>query len=311
MKKLLTFLFFSIVSLSFAQTPIENYISNLPKESLSKEEIKHLKYMREEEKLARDVYITLYKKWKLPIFRNISKSENWHMYMVKLLLDKYNLNDPVEKTGDKIGIFKNKELQNLYNTLIEKGSRSLKDALIVGATIEDLDIRDLQKSIKITDNKDINLVFNNLEKGSRNHLRAFVKTLKRYGWDYKPKYISEEYFNQIINSKWERGIKLNSNYRNNLTNTQSKEIEGTVNKIYTLPGLRKGIYWWMIDVNTKKGLIRVAIAPTWLIGKPNVKIGDKVEVKGYQGLYSFITCQIKDKNTGFEYKSRAKRCRNF
>lgn len=189
----------------YAKAPIENYVLNLPKQSLSQEEISDLFHMREEEKLARDVYLTLYNKWKLPIFRNISKSESWHMHMIKLLLEKYGLKDPV--ISDEIGLFKNQHLQALYNELVSQGSRSLIDALKVGVTIEDLDIKDLEEAINRTDNKDIKVVYQNLEKGSRNHLRAFIRVLKRYGGSYTPKYISQSYFEEIINSGIERGFR--------------------------------------------------------------------------------------------------------
>jgi hypothetical protein len=266
MKKLLSALALGVlISSAYAKAPVENYVLSLPKESLSKAEIKDLLHMREEEKLARDVYLTLYKKWKLPVFKNISKSENWHMHMVKLLLDKYGLNDPVEKTEDRVGVFENQKLQSLYNELVEKGSISLKDALIVGATIEDLDIKDLEEAIKRSNNKDIDLVYQNLEKGSRNHMRAFVGILRRYGWDYTPQFISKSYFNQIISSKHEIGMTNSNSY--------NQEFYGTVEKVYTLPGLRKGIYWWMADVKTNNATLKVAIAPTWVLQSINIKPG--------------------------------------
>ncbi len=81
----------------------------------------------------------------------------------------------------------------------------MKNTLVVGATIEDLDIKDLEDALKRTDNKDIKAVYENLIKGSRNHMRAFVRQLKRHGWSYKPQYISQSLFERIINSKKERG----------------------------------------------------------------------------------------------------------
>ena len=53
--------------------------------SLSDEEVYWLMYMREEEKLARDVYATLYEKWGTRIFNNIRVSEQRHMDAVKAL----------------------------------------------------------------------------------------------------------------------------------------------------------------------------------------------------------------------------------
>ncbi len=183
------------------------YVLQLPKQTLDEQEKEGLLHMREEEKLARDVYLTLYEKWKLPIFRNIARSEQNHMNAVKVLLDKYSLEDPVEQTHDEVGKFVNPEIQELYNKLVEEGSQSLENALKVGATIEDLDIKDLEDYVAETDNNDIKTVYNNLMKGSRNHLRAFTSQLeRRYGETYHCQFISEEECQSIINSDWERGI---------------------------------------------------------------------------------------------------------
>ena len=176
---------------------------SLPKESLSQDETQALIKMREEEKLARDVYKTLYNTWRLRIFDNIATSEQRHMDAIKAMLKKYNIPDPV--TDDSVGMFSNAEMGNLYKTLTAKGNTSTVNALLVGATIEDLDIFDLKECLKKTDNKDISLVFQNLMKGSRNHLRAFSRMLKSFGQTYNAQYLSQDEVNSIINSPMERG----------------------------------------------------------------------------------------------------------
>jgi hypothetical protein len=194
------------------QSQTLQYVMQLPKQPLDEQEINDIEHMREEEKLARDVYLTLYNKWGLPIFKNIARSEQNHMDAVKVLIDKYGLEDPVEETGDQIGVFKNPEIQELYNKLVEQGSQSLEDALKVGATIEDLDIYDLEKALSDTDNEDLKIIWQNLMKGSRNHLRAFESQLEaRFGTTYQCQYLSEEQCQQIINSDWERGISYGPN----------------------------------------------------------------------------------------------------
>ena len=160
--------------------------------------------MREEEKLARDVYNTLYVKWNIPIFTNIAKAEQTHMDAVGLLIERYNLDDPIKT--DVPGKFENEELQKLYNSLTEKGSASLTDALTVGATVEDLDIADLEKLIAQTDNDDIKIIYQNLNKGSRNHMRSFYSQLERNNSGYKAQFISSDYLNKIISSNRETGI---------------------------------------------------------------------------------------------------------
>ncbi len=181
----------------------QNLIANIQPATLSETEIKSLIQMREEEKLARDVYLTLYKKWNLNIFANIAKSEETHTNAVKTLLDRYHIEDPVK--SNEVGVFTSNEMQKLYNDLVAQGSKSLVDALIVGATVEDLDIKDLEDFLKVTDNEDIKIIYQNLVKGSRNHLRAFVRTIEQNGGTYKPKYITKEEYQEIISSDWERG----------------------------------------------------------------------------------------------------------
>lgn len=178
-------------------------LNSLPVEDLSDQETEHLQLMREEEYLARDVYIYMYNLYNLPVFNNISKAEQFHTSAIKILLDKYDLDDPGENHTP--GVFQNETLQNLYNTLIESGSQSLADALVVGATIEDLDISDLEECMTDVDNEDITLVFSNLTKGSRNHLRAFTRNLDIQNITYTPQYISQEEFDEIVNSSWEIG----------------------------------------------------------------------------------------------------------
>ncbi|MBU2566628.1 DUF2202 domain-containing protein [Patescibacteria group bacterium] len=178
-------------------------ISTMEKQNLSDQEIEDLVYMREEEKLARDVYTSLYNKWGQQIFSNIAQSEQTHTDSVRYIIERYGLEDPVK--DETIGVFTNQDLQNLYNDLVKKGSVSLQDALIVGATIEDLDIFDLNSAIARTDNQDIIEVYNNLTRGSRNHLRAFTKQLEKNGGSYEAQYLSSDEINKILQSDSESG----------------------------------------------------------------------------------------------------------
>lgn len=171
-------------------------LNDLPAEPLNDGEKSGMVFMREEEKLARDVYLYLYELYSLPIFNNISKSEQRHTDAIKVLLDKYELEDPVKE--DIKGSFKNKELQALYDKLIEQGSDKVA-ALKVGALIEETDILDLEKELtENVDNQDISTVYNNLLRGSHNHLRAFVNVLKINGFAYEPILLSQESFDSII-----------------------------------------------------------------------------------------------------------------
>jgi hypothetical protein len=157
-----------------------------------------LLYMREEEKLAHDVYLTLSNQWGLFIFQNISQSEQTHTDAVKVLIDRYNLADPALSA---VGKFTNPDLEALYELLVTRGSQSLSEALKVGAAIEEIDILDLEKSLSQTDNADIHLVFTNLKYGSYNHLSAFTSTLyNQTGETCQPQYLSLEAYQAIVES---------------------------------------------------------------------------------------------------------------
>jgi hypothetical protein len=176
-------------------------LDDLPLENLNDFEKASLALMREEEKLARDVYQALGEMHDLRPFINIPRSEQRHMDQLGALLERYDLEDPL--SGKQSGQFENATLQELHDRLVEQGSQSEIAALQVGAAIEDLDIHDLQTALsggdkgKI-DNQDITMVYNNLIKGSRNHMRAFVRNLERRGASYEAQHISAEELESIL-----------------------------------------------------------------------------------------------------------------
>ncbi len=104
-----------------------------------------LLYMREEEKVARDVYLTLYQVWRLPVFSTIATSEQQHMDAVGNLINAYGLPDPVG--SNSIGVFTDLRLQTLYDQLVARGKTSALEALKVGRVIEETDMIDLQTAI--------------------------------------------------------------------------------------------------------------------------------------------------------------------
>lgn len=180
---------------------LADQLDTMPVAVLTPEESANLVWMREEEKLARDVYLALGETWDTKVFDNIADAEQTHTDSVQELLARYGIADPV--VGKGAGEFSNPEIQALYDDLVAAGSESLVAALTVGATIEDLDIADLHD--RATDTPDIALVYANLERGSRNHMRAFVKQLGRNGASYTPVHISADEFEAIVSTDVERG----------------------------------------------------------------------------------------------------------
>lgn len=177
-------------------------LAALPTETLSAAEQRSLIYMREEEKLAGDVHARLYAAWGQKVFTNISASESTHTEAVRQLLVRYQLPDPAANLG--AGVYANTTLQGLYTQLVAAGSVSLIEALKVGAAIEELDMLDINTHLRTVDNQDIRVVYDNLLKGSRNHLRSFYKTLLQQGGTYTAQYLTQAEFDAIVNSAMER-----------------------------------------------------------------------------------------------------------
>lgn len=180
--------------------PVRNQALTVPATptgDLTADEIDGLTFMREEEKAARDVYLTLGDLWGVQVFSTIARSEQTHMDAIGTLLDRYDIADPA--AGNAIGEFTNPDLQALYDDLVALGSQSLTDALTVGAVIEETDIADLIDELSAVEHADIQRVYENLENGSTNHLRAYVSNLQRQtGETYQPQVLDQETCDAII-----------------------------------------------------------------------------------------------------------------
>jgi len=144
--------------------------------SLSDNIINDMKYMLEEEKVARDVYEYLGNKWNLRIFQNIQQSEQRHFETMENLLNTHKV---VYQLTNERGVFYNENLQKMYDVLILKGSRSKREALEVGKLIEETDIKDLEKAIENTEDVYIKQIYSNLLWASQKHLQAFNRHLSK------------------------------------------------------------------------------------------------------------------------------------
>lgn len=154
--------------------------------------------MREDEKMARDVYLTMNEKWNQKVFANILESEEYHMSQIKMLIDKYKLEDPVAKTNDQRGVFINQDIQKMYDEFVVYGSANVLAAYRAGAKIEELDIKELKEAIAGTEQKEIKNTYDYLENASENHLNAFVRNIDRLGVKYEPVVLSKEEYNSIV-----------------------------------------------------------------------------------------------------------------
>ncbi len=141
-----------------------------------------LQFMGEEEKLARDVYVYLDALWDTNVFINISKAEQMHIDSVNTFLEAYNIPN---LASDEYGVFTNPDLQELYDSLIAKGRLSPTDAFMVGALVEEVDIKDLLDILAEINDPAMIQMYTGLLEGSYNHLRAFVKQLDSLGVSYR------------------------------------------------------------------------------------------------------------------------------
>lgn len=164
---------------------------------LSGDEIDGLRYMREEEKLARDIYWMMADEHGLIIFTNIARSEEKHMAAVKNLLDKYGEDDPAQGKG--VGEFTDDDLTDLYNILLPRGLSSPMEALQVGGEIEEIDLADIQAEIDKADHADIISAYENLMCGSLNHLRAYIRQIDFRGESYDPIFLTDDEVADIAN----------------------------------------------------------------------------------------------------------------
>ena len=186
--------FTALPSAAEARGPARN--NQTQTSAFTAEDAQTLTWMREEEKLARDVYINLYQQWNKAIFDNIAASEQRHIDAIASLMVRFDVPDP---SLPGVGEFSNPEIQSMYDDLLEQGSLSLTEAFWVGATIEDVDIYDLQIAIENTEVGTLKTTYGILLEGSKNHLRAFVRQLEGVGVTYEPQFIDPVLYDAIIN----------------------------------------------------------------------------------------------------------------
>jgi len=185
------------ISLSFISSCSNDDDINSHKENEAITEVADeaaLLFMLEEEKLARDTYTYLNDLWSVNQFTNIKSSEQNHMNKIENLL----IQNSIAYTILPAGEFADQDLQNLYDQFIVDGAVSKANALQIGATIEDLDIVDLQDYIDQTSNETLKSVFKSLKCGSRNHLRSFVSGIENGGNTYSPQFLTQEAYDAII-----------------------------------------------------------------------------------------------------------------
>jgi hypothetical protein len=176
--------------------------AGFPQEDISVIEETGLLKAWQDQKLSRDLYQSFNEAWSSPIYANMLNDAQHHMDFVHILLGKFGI--PVPQ--DFAGIFPDQETQNLFDLMLNAENGSAVEALRMGAATEDMIIDELQTLLPQTDNFEIQIIYQNLLKSARNHLRLFVNELSQAGINYDPQYISGDDFIAIIAAPIETGI---------------------------------------------------------------------------------------------------------
>jgi len=167
---------------------------------LTDSEADGLAFLREEEKLAHDLYTALADQYGLPVFANIARSESLHMDAMLTLLNVYDLPDPA--AGKQAGEFTDATLQALYDDLLARAQDSSAEALRVAALVEETDILDLQARLAQTNQADITRVYQNLLQASGMHLRSFALQIERQtGSEYKPALLDASAYASMVDGE--------------------------------------------------------------------------------------------------------------
>lgn len=200
--------------------------SDLIATTLDAAEETHLIFMREEEKLARDVYLTFAGMYPdQPVFNAIATtSEQTHTDTIRDKLAQFNITDPNPRTNDlpeSIGVFTGETygayFDEKFRQLTDYGMQSELHALYVGALIEELDMHDIIECPKIivsmdngieeggcglnyTDELAIINAYSSLVDGSELHLRAFVGQIEAVIGlgNYEAQYLTQEEVDIIL-----------------------------------------------------------------------------------------------------------------
>jgi hypothetical protein len=191
--------------------------------SLDANETSHLTFMREEEKLARDVYLTFADMYPAQgVFANIATtSEQTHTDTMRDKLAQYGLPDPNPDTNNlptSIGVFTGAEwgwyFDEKFAALTSAGSNSELDALYAGAFIEELDMHDIADcpqvmvdagysdpcGLNYTDESGIQNAYSSLIDGSESHLRSYVGQIEAIigVGNYQAQYLTQAEVDAIL-----------------------------------------------------------------------------------------------------------------
>lgn len=160
-----------------------------------------LRSLIQDEKCAHDVYRTLGRRWtRLVILRRIAHIESEHVILIARVLHA----NPVAGYG--IGDYPAERFDRLYRASVATGRRSPAAALRVGARIEEEDIVDVHRALDhAAGSPAMRSAMTILLRGSRNHLRRYVRALAARGVTYAPTVLDIDLYEHIVTTPIETG----------------------------------------------------------------------------------------------------------
>lgn len=162
------------ISIPAQSAPTETPSQSAPAQATASDTLaEDLTFMREEERMARDLYLAFAEKYgDDTAFARIAKSEQRHFDATGRMLENFGLEDPSD--GLEAGTYADDELTALYEELLEQGMASLEDAYDAAIAVEEADIADLTAAIERTTDDAATRLFENLKRGSEQHLAAYT-----------------------------------------------------------------------------------------------------------------------------------------
>ncbi|MFB6116344.1 MAG: DUF2202 domain-containing protein [Candidatus Nanosalina sp.] len=169
-------------------------ISDMSEQELGEQEVEDIRYMRQEESLAHDVYDRFYEEYGVRAFDNIKYSEQTHAEVFKELIEKYGLEDSYNESTNS---FESQEITELKDKLVERGMEGEVEALKVAVEIEEMNVAHLREKLNNAENRDLQEIYSNLLEDSKRHLTAFDRQLDMRDVEYTPNHISKSDYEEI------------------------------------------------------------------------------------------------------------------
>lgn len=197
---------------------------------LTTDEIEFIYAVREDEKIARDLYFSFFRNFGLKTFENIGKAEDNHIKATEKLFDYYEIDYPALSANGK---FEDASRQKLFDSLLLKGTPEL-EAFKVMALLEESNIVEYGEVLKSIVNPNIKLVIENLAKASANHFKAAIRQITALGGTYAPALMTQEQYRALIAIGFEKGKRYMNKNDGSKANSGNKlggngQSKGSVN----------------------------------------------------------------------------------